>query len=104
MNVFKIKALDNDFRIMKMNAIEILAFQTQISFDSIDASQKFFENILERIEVRSDSAWLPIKEKKRNIYYPAGIETNIDAINELLTYFTNDYLKPLFQKSNESSK
>lgn len=104
MNEFTIKARENEFRIKKMNAIELLAFQSQISFDSMDAAKNMYANILEMIEVKFKEQWLPVKEKGKDIYYPSGIEDDFESISEIIGYFLNDYLKPLFSKSDASKQ
>lgn len=99
---FNIKALPNDFRIAKMNAIEALAMRSVIDFDNFESTYKMLTLIIEHIEVRFDDKWLPVKEKGKEIYYPVGIEDNIFALNELVEVFLNDYFKPLFLKSDVS--
>lgn len=100
---FKIKSRNEVFRIKQMNAIETLALNTQISFQNIEKTTQLFNIVLERIEVRCGNDWLPVKEKGHDIFYPAGIENDVHAIDELITYFMNEYLKPIFTKSNESN-
>lgn len=101
MNEFKIN--DYEFRIKKMNAIEVLAIQSQIYFTSTKHSEQLFNEILERVEVRVDSTWLPVKEENVNSYLPAELETNPKLVKEIVEYFINDYIKPIFQKSNASN-
>lgn len=100
---FKIKSRNEVFRIKQMNAIETLALNTQISFQNIEKTTQLFNIVLERIEVKCGNDWLPVKEKGQDIFYPAGIENDVHAIDELITYFMNEYLKPIFTKSNESN-
>ena len=95
---------DNTFRIKKMNAIEALALQTSSSMKSVDATQSFFNECLERIEVKAtDDKWLPVKQKGRNVYLPDGIENDGDAIKELIEMFMREFAKPFFKKSDESN-
>ena len=100
MDEFKITHSSETFRVKKMNAIEALALQSQIDFDSVESTEKLYNAILERLEVKVNDQWLPVKEKGRNIYYPDGIENCVNVIQELIHHFLYDYLKPLFQKSN----
>lgn len=100
MNEFNIKALNDDFRIKKLNAIELLAIRTNISNDSVKDSINTFKFMLEFIEVRVDTHWLPVKMEGKEVYMPSSIEDNIEAIQELITEFMS-YLKSVFSKSNE---
>lgn len=103
MEAFTIEGYSQQFRIKKMNAIEALALQSQISFDSVEDTQNLYNSLLERLEVECKDKWLPVKEKGRDVFYPAGIEEDIPAIQSLIKEFLN-YLKPLFTKSNASKK
>lgn len=99
-NEFTIKSVPHTFRIKEMNAIELFALQTQLQFDSTEQSEAVFKTLLERIEVQCDKTWLPVKAKGQEVYYPAGIEYDIKAVKELIGYFMNEYLKPVFQNSD----
>lgn len=98
---FKIKGYKYIFRVAKLNAIEVLALQTQVSFDDIDKTAAMFNTILERIEVKCDEQWLRCKEKYENVYYPAELETDVVMVKRLVEAFMNDYLKPIFWSSDE---
>lgn len=91
-----------EYRIKKMNAIELLALQTQVSFDSFENAAKCYETILERIEVKMGERWLQVKETGKNVFYPVDIENDIETITTLIKHFMA-YLKEVFQKSNESN-
>lgn len=94
--------MENEVRIKKLNAIEALAFRSVINFDDFDASVNMMKKILECYEVKIGDEWFPIKEKGKEIYYPAEIENDIETINTLVANFLQGYLKPLFTKSNGS--
>ena len=100
MNEFEVKNFT--YRIKRMNAIEVLAFQSQISFDKYEDVLKMYNEILEKIEVKLDNTWLNVKTKGKDIYYPSGIEDDVIAIQELVKHFL-DYLKSVFQNSNASN-
>lgn len=104
MNEFKIKDYEYMFRIKDMNAIEALALRAQISNDSFEKTVHFFNLVLEHIEVEFNGKWMPVKTKDMEVYYPAGIERNMNAIQELIEHFTVDFLKPLFTSSNASDR
>lgn len=103
MNEFKIKSSTFDFRVKNMNAIEILAMRTQLNNKTLDDAIKSFKSILECIEVKCDVTWIPAKMKDREVYFPDGLENDINVVNELLEYFMGTYLKSVFQKSSESN-
>lgn len=92
--------LNHNYRIKKMNMIEVLALQSQISFKDVESTQKFYNAVLERIEVNIGEGWIAVK--KGNDYYPAGIEDDIESLQLLIANFLS-YIKEVFQKSNESS-
>lgn len=98
---FKVKGYKYTFRVAKLNAIEVLALQTQISFKDIETTSAMFNTILERVEVRCDEQWLCCKEKGANVYYPAEMETDVKLVKGVVETFMNDYLKPIFRKSDE---
>lgn len=90
---------EQQYRIKKMNAIELLSMQSQISFKSAKQSQACYSQMLERIEVKCQDNWLPVKEENKEVYYPSGIEFDLEAIQELISFFMK-WLKEVFQKSN----
>lgn len=103
--IFNIESSKLNFRVAKMNAIEALAFRNMIAdTESFDKYVTFFDTILEKIEVEVNGQWLPVKEKNRNIYYPSGIEDDYQAIQELVAYFINTFLKAVFTKSSASTQ
>lgn len=92
----------NEYRIKKMNAVETLALRTQFSFETTEQTINCYNSILERIEVNvKNNDWLPVKEKDKDIYYPANIENDIDTIDQLIVFFMQ-FIKEVFQKSNAS--
>lgn len=101
MKEFKIKSSKETFRIKKMNAIEVLSLRTIIDYDNVDNAIKSFSTMLERIEVKVDDNWLPVKSGKN--FHPVSMEDDVIATQELCVYFVNEYLKPLFTKSETSN-
>lgn len=97
----KLKYKEHEYKMKDMNAIEIMAMQSQMSFDNYEKTENFYKLLLEKMEVKINDKWLPVKEKGREIYYPDGIENDIEAIGNMLTYCSK-YLKSVFPKSNES--
>lgn len=104
METFNVTGYTNKFRITKMNAIDVLAMKELLTNnESYEELKTFFETVLEKVEVECLDKWLPVKEKNRDIYYPANIEDNVVAIQSIIDYFINQFLKPLFMKSSEST-
>lgn len=88
------------FRAGKISALEILALKTQIDFDDIEKTQETFKFILEHLEVNIGDKWIKVKEKDKDIYYPAELEDDVAGINDLIMHFLTEVIKPLFLKSN----
>ena len=91
--------MKNEFRIRKMNAIELFAIQTVIDNTNYDSTLNSYKIILENMEVTCGDTWLPVKEKDREVYYPKDIENNIVEIRELILMFMK-YVNEVFQKSD----
>lgn len=87
------------FRVRKMNAIEALALRTASDMKTTDNTMRFFNDILERMEVSVGGKWLPVKDG--NNYYPAGLEDNAQLVKQLVEFFMGEFLTPLFTKSAE---
>ena len=94
---------DKEFRIRKMNAIELMALRTQLSFSNFEEAINTYSTLMENLEYHFKDKWLPVKEKGRNIFYPNGIEEDINAISQMLEYVL-DYFKSVFPKSSKSNE
>ena len=99
----EIQIKNNTYRIKKMNAIEVLALQSQIDFEDIKSTMKCYNTLLERIEVQVKDKWLPVKLENSDTYFPAGLEDDFELVDALM-HFILSYLKSVFQKSNESKE
>ena len=88
---------EHEYRIKKMNAIEMLALRSQIAFDNFADTMNFYNLLLEKVEVKCGDKWLQVKDGEN--YYPAGIEEDVDAVDELIGKAV-EYLKSVFRKSN----
>lgn len=99
---FKIESRPElEFRVGKITSIEMLTLQSQINFKSRIQTNEVFSFILEHLEVKIADVWTKVKEPNREIYMPIDLEEDMMALQELVVYFLNDILKPLFLKSNE---
>ena len=95
---FKVK--DFTFRVKKMNAIELLALRSQISFNSFADTQNCYNEILMKTEVKiKNDDWQQVKQG--NDFYPAGAEDDVELIEEIINNVL-EQLKRVFQKSNAS--
>lgn len=93
---------EHTYRIKKMNAIELLALSTQVSFDTLDKTLDGYAAFLERLEVLvRDDDWVEVKEKGKEKYHPVGIENDFSAVQSLLNFFMG-YLQEVFIKSGKS--
>lgn len=90
------------FRIKKMNMIEMLALQSQITFKSVDSTLNLYNELLERMEVQIGDKWLPVKEKGKNIFYPNELENDFETVQALIGFFLK-YVQSVFRKSDESN-
>ena len=86
---------EKTYRIKKMNAIEILALRSQYDFNSYYSTLNLFNTVLERMEVKCNDNWLPVKEKGKEIFYPTGVENDGEVIKDLISFFTK-YIKEVF--------
>ena len=89
---------EHEYRIKKLNAIQVLAFRSLFNFEDLDSTAKLYETFLENVEVNINDKWLPVKSG--NVYLPNGIEEDIQGIDTLINFFA-DYLKSVFPKSNK---
>ena len=92
---------DLEFRVGNISSIEMLTLQTQINFKSMTQTETVFSFILEHVEVNINGIWTTVKEKGRDIYIPFDLENDLMALQEIVVYFLNDVLKPIFKKSKE---
>lgn len=101
--IFTIKTKpDLKFRNKELSPLKVLALQTQIDFSDMGKVEELFSFILENTEVSVNGYdWVPVKEKDREIYYPSGIEKNLNNLNEIVLTFLNEVIKPLFTESNK---
>ena len=88
-----------EFRIKKMNALELLALQSQINFDSMSQAMKTYNTMLEYVEVKVKDQWIQVKQGDN--YYPATLVDDLTLMQNILKHMI-EYVKSLFHSSNES--
>lgn len=93
----------NNYRVKKMNAIELMALRSQIDFNNYDSVVKMYETLLEKIEVEINEKWLPVKTIGTNIYLPQGVEDDVEVVEQLISFIL-EHIKSVFMKSNASKK
>jgi hypothetical protein len=99
---FEIASLpDKKFRFGKVSPVDFLAIQTQIDFDNFKKSKTVFLFILEHTETLVADKWVPVKKEGFEAYMPAGIDSNLKALNEICDVVFNDVILPTFTKSGE---
>lgn len=98
---FKIEGVDNLFRIKNISPITLLALQTSLDLNDLAKTEKFYAFVLEHIEVQLLDTWHVVKEPGREVYYPVDLEKDVNKLMSLITFFINNYLMPIFKKSNE---
>ena len=97
---FEIKNIKGTFRVNIKNGIDALAMRVYIIKIDEGKIEEAYEKILEHIDYNIDKdSWVKVKDGKT--FYPAGIENNPIALQELINYFCN-YLYEFFTGSNES--
>lgn len=93
------KKPDTQFRFRQISPVKMLSLQTCIDFDDMSKTEHLFGFILENTEVNIAGTWVAVKEQGRDVYFPKGIENELDILMEICTIFLNDVLKPIFTKS-----
>lgn len=98
---FNIKSRKETFRIKKISPTKLLALRMATDLNDIDSADHFYSFILENIEVKIKESWSSVKEGEN--YFPFDLEEDLNALEELTDYFTKQYLRKVFTKSNEST-
>lgn len=104
MEEFKVEGYKHTFRIAKMNAIELLAMQTQIDFSDYKSAVNSFSIALEHCEVRmpGTESWMKVKDGEA--YFPAEIENDTVLAEGVAKKFLL-YIKSVFRnRANRKSK
>lgn len=101
MEEFKINGYDNNFRFKKLFALDILSLQTMVDFNDFEKTKKFYGFILEHCEVNVNGTWLNVKEPGRELYTPVKLGNDGNGLQEIITKFMEEILKPVFQQSNK---
>lgn len=100
---FSIDDYSYDFRIKPMNAIDLLAIRTENAMmKNAESAASFYATILSKIEVKCNDNWLSCYQD--GVFLPAELSENTDLVMSLIEFFMNSYLKPAFQKSNDSTE
>lgn len=96
------KRPDLQFRTREGTAIEMLALQVLINFNDFGKTKDLFSFVLEHIDVKVVDSWLPVKDSKAdNVYYPVGIEKELNVLTDLVAYYIKNVIEPLFPRSNK---
>ena len=87
------------FRFKKISPVKLLAMQSIVDFNDFEKSEKLYSFILENTEVNVSGTWLNVKEKGRDVYFPQGIESEMQVLMDIAVQFVKDVITPVFQKS-----
>ena len=102
---FTIKSRPNlELKFTNLTAAQVLSFNTMIDYETFEQSEKSFTFVFEHTAVKVNDQWMPLKEKGMEVYWPADIENDLHALQEIFMEFITKVIKPLFMKSNESSQ
>lgn len=88
-----------ELRFKDISPVKLLALQMSIDFNNFDKTSDLFSFILENTEVNIAGTWTSVKIKDRDVYFPQGIEQEIDVLMDICITFLNEVIKPVFQKS-----
>lgn len=98
---FNIKSLPETFRVGVITPIEMLSILPQVNFDDYSKTQTLYTFCLEHIEVNINGKWTAVKEKTKSVYFPLGIENNIQALQEICEYMVSKVIAPAFIQSSK---
>lgn len=88
-----------NYRIKKMNAIELLAIRGTISFDDYEKLAKAYDVLLSKVEVQLKDKWLQVKQG--DDFYPASLENDPITV-EKISRQVMSYIVSVFQQSDTS--
>lgn len=88
-----------NYRIKKMNAIEILAIRGTISFDDYEKLVKAYDVLLSKVEVQLKDKWLQVKQG--DDFYPASLENDPITVEKIAKQVMS-YIVSVFQQSDTS--
>ena len=89
------------FRFKQISPVKLLAIQSIVDFNNFEKSEKLYSFILENTEVNVAGTWLNVKEKGRDVYFPQGIEKEMQVFMDIAVQFVKDVITPVFQKSKK---
>ena len=98
---FTIETRKENFRIVKISPIDILALQMQTDLDNFEKTKLLFKFALEHTEVKAGEKWFPVKTPNKEVYFPTDIAEDYIALNEICAFFLDNKMAKVFQKSSE---
>ena len=102
---FKINSLPEKlFRVAKISPVDLMAITQTIDFEKFDANRMLISFCLENTEVLMGEKWMPVKVKGRDVYQPMGIDSNLNALNEIFLWMMENVIAKSFTKSSESTE
>jgi hypothetical protein len=105
---FKITGYDNSFKFKNIKPTKLLSLATLFSkSNDIATNEQIFDFALANTEVLLIDKWTPVITILPNgeyVYWPANLEDNLIALNEIITTFVKEVLNKVFTSSNKSEK
>lgn len=106
--IFKIEGYQNDFKFKKIKPTKLLSLATLFNeVNTLSTNEEIFDFALLNTEVLLGNKWSPVLQVSltgETIYWPAKLEDDLMAINQIITEFIREVLNKVFTKSNESQE
>lgn len=99
--MFHLEGYDYNFRIGRIKPTTLLAIATTMDFEDYKHLENVFTFALENTEVEINGQWFKVKEPGKEVYMPKNVETDMNLLKGLCSYFMNNVIKKVFQNSTE---
>lgn len=100
---FKIKSRNETFRVANIKPVELLAISTQINLENLTMTNNLYNFCFENLEVKMGEAWVPVKTKGKEVWWPKDIVNDFESLNDLFAWMMDNVIMKVFQKSSEST-
>ena len=100
----EVKGTKYVFRFKQMSPAKMIALGYQMKLSDVERTETLSREVLENTEFKTETEWLPVKEKDKETYWPMSLEKDYLACKKIVDIFILDILLPVFQPSRESKK
>lgn len=100
----EVEGMKHVFRFKKMSPAKMIALGYQMKLSDVERTETLSKEVLENTEFKTETEWLPVKEKDKEVYWPMSLENDYLACKNLVDLFILEVLLPVFQPSRESKK